>query len=159
MVFMTAARFPVRMRTLVPKSCRAQYRTSSFGRPAWRRASLKRRSIERRCPEPARLDGNTHPSLFVPQRARKRSLTRRLIGTSRRPSAVLLSGTPVEAFPTDPGPISISATKAVSPLLGVASYRRAVKHLLTSVVREICTLRSVGAGERATALGHPVGSP
>src|ERR1035438_9453264 len=44
-----------------------------------------------------------------------------------------------------------------SPLLGVASYRRAVKHLLTSVVREICTLRSVGAGARATALGHPVG--
>jgi hypothetical protein len=32
-----------------------------------------------------------------------------------------------------------------------------VKHLLTSVVREIRTLRSVGAGERATALGHPVG--
>jgi hypothetical protein len=24
-------------------------------------------------------------------------------------------------------------------------------------VREICTLRSVGAGERVTALGHPVG--
>jgi hypothetical protein len=33
-----------------------------------------------------------------------------------------------------------------------------VKHLLTSVVREICTLRSVGAGARATALGHPVGT-
>jgi hypothetical protein len=31
-----------------------------------------------------------------------------------------------------------------------------VKHLLTSVVREICMLRSVGAGERATAPGHPV---
>jgi hypothetical protein len=50
------------------------------------------------------------------------------------------------------------ATKAVSPLLGVASYRRAVKHLLTSVVREICTLRSVGAGARETAPGHPVGN-
>jgi hypothetical protein len=57
---------------------------------------------------------------------------------------------------TDQGAVTISATKAVSPLLGVASYRRAVKHLLTSVVREICTLRSVGAEERATALGHPV---
>ncbi len=33
-----------------------------------------------------------------------------------------------------------------------------MKHLLTSVVREICTLRSVGAGARATALGHPVGT-
>jgi hypothetical protein len=52
----------------------------------------------------------------------------------------------VEAIPTDQEAVSISATKAVSPLLGVASYRRAVKHLLTSVVREICTLRSVGAG-------------
>jgi len=31
-----------------------------------------------------------------------------------------------------------------------------VKQLLTSVVREICTLRSVGAGARATAPGHPV---
>jgi hypothetical protein len=31
-----------------------------------------------------------------------------------------------------------------------------VNQLLTSVVREICTLRSVGAGERATAPGHPV---
>ena len=31
-----------------------------------------------------------------------------------------------------------------------------MKQLLTSVVREICTLRSVGAGERATAPGHPV---
>ena len=32
-----------------------------------------------------------------------------------------------------------------------------MSHLLTSVVREICTLRSVGAEARATALGHPVG--
>jgi hypothetical protein len=31
-----------------------------------------------------------------------------------------------------------------------------VKQLLTSVVREICMLRSVGAGERETAPGHPV---
>ena len=31
-----------------------------------------------------------------------------------------------------------------------------MKQLLTSVVREIRTLRSVGAGERATAPGHPV---
>jgi hypothetical protein len=64
----------------------------------------------------------------------------------------------VEALPTDQGAVSIDATKAVSPLLGAASYRRAVKHLPTSVVREICTLRSVGAGERATAPGHPVGN-
>ena len=33
-----------------------------------------------------------------------------------------------------------------------------MKQLLKSVVREICTLRSVGAGARATAPGHPVGS-
>ena len=31
-----------------------------------------------------------------------------------------------------------------------------MNQLLTSVVREICMLRSVGAGERATAPGHPV---
>src|SRR5713101_3449896 len=64
----------------------------------------------------------------------------------------------VEAIPADQGAVSVAATKAVSPLLGAASYRRAVKQLLTSVVREICTLRSVGAGARATASGHPVGS-
>src|SRR5262249_22940815 len=36
----------------------------------------------------------------------------------------------VEAIPTDQGAISISTTKAVSPLLGVASSRRAVKRRL-----------------------------
>jgi len=64
----------------------------------------------------------------------------------------------VGAIPADQGTVSAAATKAVSPLRGVASYRRAVNQLLTSVVREICTLRSVGAGERATAPGHPVGN-
>src|SRR5439155_10690668 len=64
----------------------------------------------------------------------------------------------VDPIPTDQAAVSLSATKAVSPLLGVASYRRAVKHLLTSAVREIRTLRSVGAGARATAPGHPVGT-
>ncbi len=58
----------------------------------------------------------------------------------------------------DQGAVSVAATKAVSPLLGAASYRHAVKQLLTSVVREICTLSSVGAGARATAPGHPVGT-
>src|SRR6266404_8416468 len=38
------------------------------------------------------------------------------------------------------------ATKAVPSLSGVTSSRRAVNHLLKSVVREICTLRSVGTG-------------
>src|SRR6266849_1431153 len=64
----------------------------------------------------------------------------------------------VAAIPADQGAVSVAATKAVSPLLGAASYRRAVNQLLTSVVREICTLRSVGAGARATAPGHPVGT-
>ena len=36
--------------------------------------------------------------------------------------------------------------KAVSPLQGAASYRHTVKQLLKSVVRQIRTLRSVGAG-------------
>src|ERR1700722_8001402 len=52
----------------------------------------------------------------------------------------------VEAIPTDQGAVSIRATKTVSPLLGVASSRRAVNQLLKSVVREICMLRSGGAG-------------
>ena len=52
----------------------------------------------------------------------------------------------VDAIPADQGAVSTTATKAVSPLYGATSYRCAVKQLLTSVVREICTLRSVGAG-------------
>jgi hypothetical protein len=63
----------------------------------------------------------------------------------------------VEAISADQGAVSIAATKAASPLLGAASYRHAVKRLLKSVVREVCTLRSVGARARATAPGHPVG--
>ncbi|MBZ5689223.1 MAG: hypothetical protein LAP86_29820, partial [Acidobacteriia bacterium] len=62
----------------------------------------------------------------------------------------------VEAISTDQGAVSIGATQAVSLVLGDASDRGAVNQLLTSVVREIRTLRSVGAGERATAPGHPV---
>jgi hypothetical protein len=40
--------------------------------------------------------------------------------------------------------------------LGTASYRRAVKQLLKSVVREICTLRSVGAGALQTITKKPL---
>ena len=57
-----------------------------------------------------------------------------------------------------PKDTTLTRTNASKHGLSVASSRRAVKHLLKSVVREICTLRSVGAGERATALGHPVGT-
>src|SRR5438093_1056746 len=42
--------------------------------------------------------------------------------------------------------VSVTATQAVSPAPGAASSRGAVTHFLTSVVRENCTLRSVGAG-------------
>ena len=68
----------------------------------------------------------------------------------------LARGGLVDAIPADQGAASVAATKAVSPLLGAASYRHAVNQLLTSVVREIRTLRSVEAGERVTAPGHPV---
>ena len=84
--------------------------------------------------------------------------------TSRRSSFLRLSPLCFWRLPRQPHTTLYAARdyqrgcKAVSPLLGVASYRRAVKPLLTSVVREICTLRSVGAGERATAPGHPVGT-
>jgi hypothetical protein len=62
------------------------------------------------------------------------------------------------AIPANPGTASAAATKAVPLFRGVASDRRAVKQLLTRVVREVLTLRSVGAGQRATAPGHPVGT-
>src|SRR5206468_2184993 len=52
----------------------------------------------------------------------------------------------LEALPTDQRTVPSAATKAVSPLQGFASSRRAVKQLPKSVVREIRTLRSVGAG-------------
>src|SRR5262249_53002050 len=39
-----------------------------------------------------------------------------------------------------------SCDQAVPSLSGVTSSRRAVNHLLKSVVREVCTLRSVGIG-------------
>jgi hypothetical protein len=53
---------------------------------------------------------------------------------------------PVGAIPADQGTRPAATTKAVSPLQGVASYRHTVKQLLKSVVRQIRTLRSVGAG-------------
>ena len=53
----------------------------------------------------------------------------------------------VEAIPADPGTVPSVATQAASPLWGAASSsHNAVNQLLTSAVREICMLRSVGAG-------------
>src|SRR5258708_7479719 len=53
---------------------------------------------------------------------------------------------PVGAIPADQRTVPAATTKAVSPLQGTASYRHTVKQLLKSVVRQIRTLRSVGAG-------------
>src|SRR5664279_2395545 len=50
------------------------------------------------------------------------------------------------AIPSDQGAVPAASTKAVSPLQEATSYRHAVKQLPKSVVREIRTLRSVGAG-------------
>jgi hypothetical protein len=52
----------------------------------------------------------------------------------------------LDSVPADQGANSVGATKALSPIPGVASYRYAVNQLPKSVVREIRTLRSVGAG-------------
>jgi len=52
----------------------------------------------------------------------------------------------MEGVPSDQGAISVVATKATSPIPGVASYRYSISRLLKGVVREIRTLRSVGAG-------------
>jgi hypothetical protein len=61
----------------------------------------------------------------------------------------------VEVLSSDTGADSASATKAVSPVCGATSYRHVVNHSLTSAVREIRTLRSVGAGAGDRS-GHPV---
>src|SRR5258707_15375325 len=53
---------------------------------------------------------------------------------------------PVGAIPANQGTVPSATTKAVSPLQGTASYRHTVKQLLKTVVRQIRTLRSVGAG-------------
>ena len=52
----------------------------------------------------------------------------------------------MEGVPSDQGAISVVATKATSPIPGVASYRYSISRLLKGVVREIRTLRSVGTG-------------
>ena len=54
----------------------------------------------------------------------------------------------VDAIRADQGTVPSTATQAASPLWGGASSsHNAVKQLLKSVVRKICTLRSVGAGD------------
>jgi hypothetical protein len=55
----------------------------------------KQAIYEAQVPEAERLDGNTQPSVLVQHRARKSSKTRWLIGTSRRPSGVLVCGTKI----------------------------------------------------------------
>lgn len=64
---------------------------------------------------------------------------------------------PMDDVPPEQSAISIVATKAVLPVSGAASCRYAVNRLLTSVLREICMLRSVAGRRRETVSGHPVG--
>src|SRR5215471_18257804 len=53
----------------------------------------------------------------------------------------------VDEIPADQTTVSCTTTQAVSPLRGAASSSySAVNQLLKSVVRKICTLRSVGTG-------------
>src|SRR5215471_8420726 len=51
-----------------------------------------------RCPDAERFEGNTQPSCLASHLSRRIAKTRPLIGTSRRPSAVLLSGTKITRF-------------------------------------------------------------
>ena len=68
-----------------------------------------------------------------------------LVQTAEQPELAQCDS--VAAVPTAQGAVSSIATQAVSPFLcGDPSYRYVVKQLLTSVVQEICMLRSVGAG-------------
>lgn len=62
------------------------------------RAFRKRLQIDLKRPDAERFDGNTQPSCLAPLLIRRISKTRPLIGTSRRPSAVLLSGTKMTRF-------------------------------------------------------------
>jgi len=63
----------------------------------------------------------------------------------------------VEAISADRGTVSPAATQAAAPLWRAASSSHtAVNQPPKSVVRENCTLRSVGAGA-GDRLGHPVG--
>ena len=62
------------------------------------RAFRKRLQIDLKCPDAERFDGNTQPSCLASHLMRRISKTRPLIGTSRRPSAVLLSGTKITRF-------------------------------------------------------------
>ncbi len=52
----------------------------------------------------------------------------------------------MEAVPSNPFPVSTDSTQAVSSLLKATGSRHAVNQPPKSVVRQICTLRSVGAG-------------
>lgn len=69
--------------------------TTSRRSPTLYRATRKRLQMDLRCPDAERLDGNTQPSCLASHLFRRISKTRPLIGTSRRPSAVLLSGTKI----------------------------------------------------------------
>ena len=75
---------------VVPRTVQHQ-----FGNAASFRACRHKLQIDFRCPDADRLEGNTQPSGLVPQRFFRVSRTRRLIGTSLRPSGVLLSGTKI----------------------------------------------------------------
>src|SRR5205807_7178956 len=68
---------------------------SSFGSSASRRALRNKLNIDMRCPDLERFEGKVQPPFIVPQRLRIISKTLRLIGTSLRPSGVLLSGTKI----------------------------------------------------------------
>ncbi len=63
----------------------------------------------------------------------------------------------MEAVPSNPDPVPADPTSAVSSLLEATGSRHAVKQSPKSVVQQVRTLRSVGAGW-ATAFGDPVAS-
>ena len=54
---------------------------------------------------------------------------------------------PVAGVLSNTGTVTAAASKAAASLPEAASTRSAVKQLLKSAMREICTLGSVGAGD------------
>ena len=69
--------------------------TLSISASVWAAASASPRNL---APDAERFEGNTQPSCLALQLFRRISKTRPLMGTSRRPSAVLLSGTKITRF-------------------------------------------------------------
>ena len=148
-----APRAPIAVRVLSesPALSAASVSASGSGSSARRRRCHTRSSSATGIPVPR----DPHKASRRPGR-NSRAATNRLAQTSH-----------VRHVPPDQTAATDLTTKAVPSLSGVTSSRSAVNHLLKSVVRAICTLRSVGTGggrpppvtRWVPSNGHPYRNP